>query len=77
MTTNQIDTEPLEEPLAQLETRLIKEYLARLGQDLHVLRARGDEEARTLLADASVYAAGRLTEIEARTLYLRHLRGEA
>lgn len=72
-----IDTEPLEEPQAELETQMIKEYLARAGQDLHALRARGDEEARTLLAEASVYAAGRLTEIESRSHYLRHLRGEA
>lgn len=67
------DVPPMEEPLAELERRLIDEYLRRLGHDPDALRARHDEAARKLLIDASVYAATRLTEIESRSHYVRQL----
>ena len=76
MTANHMDTEPLEEPLAELERQLIGEYLSRAGQDYHTLLARSDDDARRLLSEASVYAAGRLTEVESRSHYLKHLRGQ-
>jgi hypothetical protein len=67
---------PLEEPLAELERQLIRAYLAGAGQDLHSLLSRDDEEARKLLAEASRYAAGRMSEVEARFHYLRKLHGD-
>lgn len=67
---------PTEEPLAELERELIAAYLAGAGQDLATLLARTDEEARTLLTDASRFATARLTEVETRSHYLRQLRGE-
>ncbi|MBI3049266.1 MAG: hypothetical protein HYY76_13260 [Acidobacteria bacterium] len=67
------DVPPLEEPLAELERRLIDEYLRRQGHDPDALRARHDEAARKLLAEASVYAATKLTEIESRSHYVREL----
>ena len=67
------DVRPLEEPLAELERRLIDEYLRRAGHDPDALRARHDPEARKLLTDASVYAATKLTEIESRSHYIRDL----
>ena len=76
MTMNQADTMPLEEPLAQLERELIHAYVAGAGQDVEALRARDDAEARKLLAEASLYASGRLTEVESRSHYLHKLRGE-
>jgi hypothetical protein len=69
--------QPIEEPLAALERELIAAYVAGAGQDVEVLAARHDEPARRLRADASLYASGRLTEVEARSHYLRSLRGEA
>jgi hypothetical protein len=77
MTANLEDTTPLEEPLAELERELISAYVAGAGQNLEALRTRNDEEARRLLADASLYATARLTEVESRSHYLRSLRGQA
>jgi hypothetical protein len=68
-----VDTPPLEEPLAELERRLIDEYLRGRGHDPAVLRARGDADARQLLSDASQYAALKLTEVESRAHYVRDL----
>ena len=70
-------TVPIEEPLAELERHLIAAYLAGAGQDLHDLRTRTDEAARSLLAEASRYASARLSEIEARFQYLHTLHGNA
>jgi hypothetical protein len=42
-----------------------------------MLRARDDDEARKILADASRYASTKLGEVEARSQYLRQLHGEA
>ncbi len=77
MNPNLIEHVPMEEPLAELERQLINEFLAATGQEFRTLLARNDAAARALLAEASRYAAGRLTEVESRMHYLRHLRGEA
>jgi hypothetical protein len=66
----------LEEPLAQLERQLISAYLAGAGHDLDALRERDDAEARKLLAEASRYASGKLSEVEARSHFVRELHGE-
>ena len=65
----------IEEPLAALERELITAYVAGAGQDLVALRARDDDEARRLLAEASRYATERLAEVEARSHYLHALKG--
>lgn len=70
------DVRPIEEPLAELERRLIDEYIRRAGHDPEELRARGDAAARKLLIDASVYAATKLTEVESRAHYVRDLHGQ-
>jgi hypothetical protein len=67
------DIPPLEEPLAEIERRLIDEYLRKAGHDPDALRARHDPEARKLLVAASVYAAAKLTEIESRSRYVHNL----
>jgi hypothetical protein len=75
MNPNDVDTPPLEEPLAELERQLISAYVAGAGQDLYTLLARHDEAARKLLADASRHASEKLSEIESRLHYLRKLHG--
>ena len=70
------DTPHLEEPLAELERRLIDDYLRGAGQDPNLVRARDDAASRELLTAASMYAAARLTEVETRAHYVRSLRGE-
>jgi hypothetical protein len=76
MMTDPIDRQPVEEPLAALERRLINEYLAAAGFDLASLLERHDAEALQILARASLHATGTLAEVEARLHYLRKLHGD-
>jgi hypothetical protein len=74
--TTSIDRPPLEDPLAALERELITTYVTATGQDLEHLLLQNDDQARSLLAAASMYATARLAEVETRLHYLRSLRGE-
>jgi hypothetical protein len=76
MTHEPMDRAPLEEPLAELERRLISEYLAAIGRDYKMLLNRSDAEAVAILSAASLYAATRLAEVESRAHYIRQLHGE-
>ena len=75
MKPNNLEQPPIEEPLAELERQLIGAYLAGAGHNFHDLMMRGDEAARELLAEASLYASERLSEIESRAHFLRKLHG--
>ena len=66
----------LHDPFAEIERHLIGAYVAGAGYDLETLRARHDDEARGILAAASRYASGQLSEIEARSHYLHRLHGQ-
>jgi hypothetical protein len=44
-------------------------------QNFHDLMMRDDEAARHLLAEASLYASERLSEIESRAHFLKKLHG--
>jgi hypothetical protein len=70
------DVPQIEEPLAELERRLIDEYIRRAGHEPDAVRARHDEAARKLLVAASVYAATKLTEVESRAHYVHDLHGD-
>ena len=76
MKTEQEDTQPVHEPLAELEHHLISAYVAGAGHALDELLARTDDDARRLLAEASRYASAKLSEVEARSHYLHKLHGE-
>lgn len=67
------DTPGVGDPFARLELGLINDYLRALGHDPSALRARSDLEARHLLAQASTYAAARLTEVESRAHYVHEM----
>ena len=73
---DEIDIEPMHEPLAQLERELVAAYVAGTGNSVEQLRARDDPEAHDILVEASLYASARLSEVEARLHYLRSIRGE-
>jgi hypothetical protein len=73
MAADLFDSPPLEEPLAELERRIIDEYIRERGHDPASLRGSADAGARQILVDASVYAATRLGEVEARSHYVRDL----
>ena len=76
MTPNPDPVTPVEEPLSQLERELMTAYIAGAGENIETLVSRTDEQARRLLADASMYATARLAEVESRLHYLKSLRGE-
>lgn len=76
MTIDDLEKPPLEDPLAELERQLIHAYVAGAGRDLETVLGRDDEEARKLLAAASLYASSKLSEVEARLHYLKRLHGE-
>jgi hypothetical protein len=76
MLTDFTDRTPLEQPLAALERELIRAYVAGAGQDFETLRARDDEESHQLLAAAFRYVSTKLSEVEARSHYLRELHGQ-
>ena len=73
MAADRTDIPPSEEPLAELERRIIDEYIRGLGHDPDTLRTSNDPAARRVLIDASTYAATRLSEVEARSHYVREL----
>jgi hypothetical protein len=68
---------PLEEPQARLERALIEEFLKDHGCDLSTVDLRPPGERRELLVQASLYAAVRLAEIDARATYVHDLHGDA
>jgi hypothetical protein len=70
---NDPDVPPLEEPLAELERRLIDDYVRNQGLEPEVVRGRTDAAARKILADAAQHAALKLTEVESRAHYIRDL----
>ena len=60
----------VEAPLSQLERTLIEEYVRRNGYDPDKLAELDSDERERLLKDASVYASGRLMEVESRSHFL-------
>jgi hypothetical protein len=68
---------PLEAPLGQLERSLIDEFVRARGYDPNALSGLPQDELEKLFADASVYASGKLVEVEARSHFLHEIHGGA
>ena len=64
---------PQEDPDGALELALIQQYLRDHGKDLSILPGLPTADRELLLHDASIYAAGKLAEIEARAHYVEDL----
>lgn len=62
-----------EDPMATLERAFIEEYLQRRGLSPADLHALPHDEATRLMKDASLYASGRLTEVESRAHYVHDM----
>jgi hypothetical protein len=75
MARNDIETNPLQPPLGNLERMLIDEFLRVRGVDLEALDKLSESERHELLAEASSYASTRLTEIESRSHFVQELHG--
>ena len=57
---------PAVDPHAKLEHAFIQEYLDRRGFTPETLRTLTEPEAIAVMRQASLYASGRLTEVESR-----------
>lgn len=55
-----------DDPLAQLERAFITEFLQGRGYGLSTLRDLPATQANALMKEASLYASGRLSEVESR-----------
>jgi hypothetical protein len=66
---------PLEDPMAGLERALIEQYLKERGHSLESLDQVPVDERRTLLVQASQYAALHLAEVDARATYVHEIHG--
>ena len=68
--------QPMQDPNGPLESELISEFLRTRGYDLRSLDRLPEDDRRRLLRQASMHAAGRLTEIEARAHFVDELHGD-
>jgi hypothetical protein len=73
MTTNELLPHSAEAPLSQLERSLIREYLLMRGHDRDSLARLAGPERDALLKEASVYASGKLSEVEERSQFVHGL----
>jgi hypothetical protein len=64
---------PLELPLAQLERSIIDQFVRARGYESATLTLLPEDERKRLLREASIYASGRLVEVEARWHFLHEL----
>ena len=65
----------LEDPQARLERALIDQFLMERGSSLATVGGQPQAEQKRLMTQASLYAAGRLAENDARAAYLHDLHG--
>lgn len=62
------------ETRALLEKGLIDEYLKNKGYSREGLKKLPEDEARRLMTEASIYASGKLAEIETKARYKQDLK---
>lgn len=68
--SSKTDIRRFDVPLGQLERSLIEEFVRGRGYDPNKLTDLPQHERERLLADASIYASGKLTEVEARSHFV-------
>jgi hypothetical protein len=67
------NTRPMEDPEAPLEQAMIEEFLRGRCLDWSAVRAMPEAEAKSVLAQASTYAAAKLAEVEARAHFVHEI----
>ena len=72
MTTDP-DVPPMTDPERQLEKTLIDDFIRMRGHEPGALERLTPADRKALLIDASIYAAGRLAEVEARAHLVREV----
>jgi hypothetical protein len=73
MTAKPSEGRAMEDPEGRLESALIQEYLQARGYDARALHALSEEEAKRVMKDASLYAAMKLAEVEARAHFVHEI----
>jgi hypothetical protein len=76
MTTRDPDARAIEDPEAKLEKALIEEFLRARGLDSRTVHALPADEAKRVLTEASVHAASKLAEVEARAHFVHEIHGD-
>ena len=76
MTKLEPDARPMQDPEGKLEQALIEEFLRLRGYDRNGLHGLPDDQAKHLLTQASVYAAGKLAEVGARAHFVHEIHSE-
>jgi hypothetical protein len=64
-----------EDPQGQLERAFIDEFLRLRGYDRVSLKLLPEQEVMLLMKQASVYASGKLTEVESRAHFVHEIHG--
>jgi hypothetical protein len=73
MTVKDPDVRPAEDPEGQLERAFIDEFLQARGYAPGTLHTLPEDQARKLLTAASVYAATKLAEVEAKAHFVHDI----
>lgn len=63
-------------PQAKLEKAFIEAYLAEKGVSLKDLPKLSNEQVKTLMTEASIYASTKLAQIETRSTLLKEIHGK-
>jgi hypothetical protein len=74
MTVERADV-PMVDPQASLERAFIEEYLTTRGYTLRSLHDLPVDQVNALLRSASLYAATKLAEVDARAAYVHEIHG--
>jgi hypothetical protein len=77
MGPDQHDVQALQDPEGQLERTLIEEFLRARGYSAGQVEALPADQRTQLLKEASIYAAAKLAEVEARARFVHELHGPA
>ena len=73
-TPKNVSPAPKDDIHALLEKGLIDEYLKNKGYDRASLKKLPADEAHRIMAEASIYASGKLAEIETKARYKENLK---
>lgn len=69
------DLDPVEDPQAQLAKTFIEEYLNKENQSLETVHLLPEDQAKSLLVRASIYASTKMAELESRAHVVKSLHG--
>jgi hypothetical protein len=67
----------MEDPEAHLEQAFIDGYLRAKGVDAGTIHSLPETEATRLMTEASIYAASKLAEVEARAHFVHDVHGNS